>query len=125
MILDTDALSALADGDTALTAKLGDTAHLALPVIALGEYRFGIMASRHRKTYEAWLAEHLPLSDALPIDAHTATHYATLRHELKRLRRPVPENDLWIGALALQHRQPVVSRAAHFAAMPDVRAVTW
>ncbi|MBC7367075.1 MAG: hypothetical protein H7343_09735 [Undibacterium sp.] len=73
MILDTNALSALADGDTALTAKLGDTAHLSLPVIALGEYRFGIMASRHRKTYEAWLTENLPLFDALPIDAHTTT----------------------------------------------------
>jgi predicted nucleic acid-binding protein len=125
VILDTNALSALADGDPVLTAKLGDTAQLALPVIALGEYRFGIMASRHRKTYEAWLTEYLPLFDALPIDLHTTAHYASLRHELKRLGRPVPENDLWIGALALQHRLPVVSRDAHFAFMPGVRAVTW
>lgn len=125
MILDTNALSALADGDTGLMAKLGDTAHLALPVIALGEYRFGIMASRHRKTYEAWLTEHLPLFDALSIDSHTTIHYASLRHELKRMGRPVPENDLWIGALARQHRQPVVSRDAHFEAMPGVRAVSW
>ena len=125
MILDTNALSAMADGDDALAVKLTGTAVLALPVIALGEFRFGIMASRHRKVYEAWLAEHLPLFDVLPADAETAAHYATLRHELKRLGRPVPENDLWIGALALQHRQPVVSRDQHFAAMPGIRAVAW
>ncbi len=125
MILDTNALSALADGNSALVAKLGNTSRLALPVIALGEYRFGVTASRHRKTYEAWLTEHLPLFETLPVDAHTTAHYAALRHELKRLGRPVPENDLWIGALALQHRLPVVSRDAHFATMPGVRAVTW
>ena len=36
MILDTNALSALADGDSALVTKLGNTSRLALPVIALG-----------------------------------------------------------------------------------------
>jgi predicted nucleic acid-binding protein len=125
VILDTNALSALADGDTELAAKLGDTAHLALPAIVLGEYRFGIMASRHRKAYEAWLTEHLPLFDLLPVDDQTAKHYAGLRHDLKRLGRPMPENDLWIGALSLQHRRPVVSRDAHFQRMPGIRAETW
>jgi predicted nucleic acid-binding protein len=125
VILDTNALSALADGDEALAAKLAATAVLALPVIALGEFRYGIMASRHRKAYEGWLSEHLPLFDVLPADAETSAHYAALRHELKRLGRPVPENDLWIGALALQHRQPVVSRDKHFATMPGVRTVVW
>ncbi len=115
----------MAGGDTALTAKLGDTVHLALPVIALGEYRFGIMASRHRKVYEAGLAENLPLFDVLSVDYNTAIHYATLRHDMKRLGRPVPENDLWIGALALQHRQPLLSRDAHFQTMPGVQAVPW
>ena len=84
MILDTNALSALADGDSALVAKLGNTSRLALPVIALGEYRFGVTASRHRKTYEAWLTEHLPLFETLPVDARTTANYAALRHELKR-----------------------------------------
>ena len=125
MILDTNALSALADGDGALAALLGETAHPALPVIALGEYRFGIMASRHRKAYEAWLAEHLSSFDVLSVDHQTAVHYASLRHDLKRLGRPVPENDLWIGALARQHRQPLVSRDAHFQAMPGVRTLAW
>ena len=59
MLLDTNALSALADGDAGLAAALGDTARLAVPVIALGEYRFGIRASRRRKSYERWLDEHL------------------------------------------------------------------
>jgi len=125
MMLDTNALSALADGDAALAAVLGDTAHLALPVITLGEYRFGILASRHRKAYEAWLAEHLSLFDVLPADAETAIHYASLRHELKLLGRPVPENDLWIGALARQHRLQVVSRDVHFQAMPGIDGLAW
>ena len=125
MLLDTNALSALADGDAGLAAALGDTARLAVPVIALGEYRFGIRASRRRKSYERWLDEHLSLFTVLEVDQATTVHYAEVRATLKARGRPIPENDVWIAALARQHDCPVVSRDRHFDAVPGLKLVSW
>lgn len=55
MILDTNALSALADGDEMLEPVVRQASEIALPVIVLGEYHYGIRRSRNRKRYERWL----------------------------------------------------------------------
>ncbi len=125
MILDTNALSALADGDERLAARLGSTPEPAIPVIVLGEYFYGIRLSRHRGSYESWLNENLPDFAVLPVDAGTAAAYAGLRGELRALGRPIPENDLWIAALAIQHDLPVLSLDRHFSLVPNLRHFRW
>lgn len=55
MILDTNALSALADG-AAVPDVARDVSVLSLPVVVLGEFEYGIAASRHRARYQQWLA---------------------------------------------------------------------
>ena len=59
MILDTNGLSAMADGHAALEPILRKAAQIAIPVIVLVEYRYGISQSRHRLHYERWLVEYL------------------------------------------------------------------
>jgi serine/threonine protein kinase len=49
--------------------------------------------------------------------------YARVRASLKKLGWPLPANDTWIAALALQHRQPVMSREEHFDALPIARQI--
>ena len=125
MILDTNALSAFVDGEPSVGATLSRQAAAAIPVIVLGEFRYGIANSRHRSTYEAWLDSQLPHFEILPVTEETAVAYAALRVELKRLGRPIPANDAWIAALALQHRLPVLSRDKHFDDVPDLQRETW
>ena len=125
MILDTNALSAFADGDTAVGAILGGQARAAIPVIVLGEFRYGIAQSRHRPAYEAWLASGLAGFEVLPVTEETAVAYATLRVALKRTGRPIPANDAWIAALALQHGLPLLSRDEHFDSVPGLRRERW
>lgn len=125
MILDTHALSAFADGDPGVGEILRRQARAAIPVIVLGEFRYGIASSRHRSTYEAWLGSQLPHFDVLPVTDETALSYAAVRIALKRLGRPIPANDAWIAALALQHRLPVLSRDQHFDAVPDLTRAGW
>ena len=125
MILDTNALSAFVDGEPEVGAILGLQHRAAIPVIVLGEFRYGIMGSRHRKTYEEWLENHLRHFDLLAVTAETTVPYAALRAALKRLGRPIPANDAWIAALAMQHRLPILSRDEHFDALSDVRRVSW
>ena len=53
MIMDTNALSAFVDGDASVGEVLRRQARAAIPVIVLGEFRYGIAESRHRSAYEA------------------------------------------------------------------------
>ena len=125
MILDTNALSAFVDGDSGVGQVLRRQPRAAIPVIVLGEFRYGISASRHRATYEAWLDFQLPHFDILSITEETTIAYATLRVALKRSGCPLPANDAWIAALALQHRLPILSRDHHFDVVPDVDRKSW
>jgi tRNA(fMet)-specific endonuclease VapC len=58
VILDTSALSAFVDGDAGVGAVLREQARACIPVIVLGEFRYGVAQSRHREAYEQWLAVH-------------------------------------------------------------------
>lgn len=81
------------------------------------------MGSRRRKTYEEWIETHHCHFNLLAITAETASPYASLRVPLKKLGRPIPTNDAWIAALAIQHGLPILSRDEHFDALPDVRRI--
>ena len=125
MILDTNALSAFVDGVPEVGDLLSAGAKAALPVIALGEFRYGIAGSRHRAAYEAWLDQHLGDFDILEITPATTAVYARVRQALRKAGRPIPANDAWIAALALEHRLPVLTRDSHFDAVPGLTRVEW
>jgi tRNA(fMet)-specific endonuclease VapC len=125
MILDTNALSAFVDGAAEVGNVLRRQARAAIPVIVLGEFRYGIAESRQRAAYEAWLESQLSHFEVLPVVEETTIAYAALRVAVKRLGRPIPANDVWIAALALQHRLPVLSRDEHFDMVPDIERRSW
>lgn len=125
MILDTNALSAFLAGDDLLKGVLGSFRVIHLPVIVLGEHRFGLLRSRHRKNIEPLLDRLEAIANILPVDSGTVRPYAEIRDQLKRAGTPIPANDAWIAALALQHDLPVVSRDTHFDAVKRVRRVKW
>jgi tRNA(fMet)-specific endonuclease VapC len=110
-------------------ADVGDIlrrqARAAIPVIVLGEFRHGIAESRHRAAYEAWLESQLSHFEVLAVIDETTIAYAALRVALRRLGRPIPANDVWIAALALQHRLPVLSRDEHFDVLPGFERRRW
>lgn len=125
MILDTNALSAFVDGDAAVGEILRLQTRAAIPVIVLGEFRYGIAGSRHRSSYEKWLATHLSGFDILAVTEETTITYAALRQLLKRSGQPIPANDAWIAALALQHGLPLLSRDQHFDVVPSLKRSDW
>ncbi len=125
MLLDTNAISAWARGDTALLRALRTDRAWYLPSIALGEYRYGLLKSTRRAELENWLGQIEGACVVLAADATTARHYASLRLASENGAARVPYHDLWIGSLALQHNLDVVSRDAHFDEMPGVRRIGW
>ena len=125
MILDTGAVSALFDGEEGIEGLLKGAGRHHLPVIVAGEYRYGLKRSRKENILTRLMDRLESESIVLDIDLDTAGHYAEIRERLRALGTPIPENDIWIAALAVQHGLPVASRDAHFDNVKGLKRVPW
>jgi predicted nucleic acid-binding protein len=125
MILDTNAISALAEQNKALTDFVQAAPRIAVTIISLGEFSFGISQSRHRAELEAWLDALLLKVDLLLLEQKTLPFYAEVRGRLKVAGTPIPANDCWIAALAQQHRLPILSQDRHFDCVKGIQRIGW
>ena len=125
VILDTNALSSFVDGDKALLRSLANEPELAIPTVVLGEYLFGVQQSRFRASYEAWIKTNLAHFDLLPVARETAERYSEIRRELKAAGTPIPTNDLWVAAIAREHKMRIATRDTHFRAVQGLAVLTW
>jgi tRNA(fMet)-specific endonuclease VapC len=125
VILDTNSLSAFADDAPAAVAAIGRADQIVIPVIVLGEYRYGITHSSRRREYETWLEQLLTFSRILDITRRTTVWYSDIRSELRREGKPIPANDAWIAALCREHNLPLLSRDTHFDRVVGLRRLTW
>ena len=125
MILDTNAISALVARDQSLIEIISFAPHLAVTLVSLGEYSFGILGSSKRHELERWLDAFLERTDVLAANKYTIPHYAAIRDELKNAGTPIPANDVWIAAIARQYKLPLVSRDQHFKKVRDLKCLSW
>lgn len=125
MILDTNAVSAVLSGDKGIGELLrnADRHHLPLGVIA--EYQFGLLASKRRRQLESLFRRLEADSIVLYPDRETADWYAAIRLELKKNGTPIPENDIWVSALARQFDLVIASRDEHFDLVEKVTRCGW
>jgi len=126
VILDTNAVSSLLAGRSEnLNTVLKSATRHHLPLAVIAEYQFGVLSLLRPRRSQSLLRRLEAESIILCPDRATADHYALIRHELKLRGRPIPENDLWIAALARQHSLEIVSQDPHFDHVEDIRRISW
>lgn len=126
MIIDTNAISALAQKSPALISRLEDVDQLAVTFISIGEFAFGTRHSDARRELELWIREQLlTRAEVLFPDLSTVEHYADIRSELRREGTPIPANDIWIAALVRQYSLPILSLDKHFDHVKGVSRIAW
>ena len=120
--LDTNVYSAFMRGVPEAVAALRAASEIHLPLIALGEllagFAAGTRAAKNREELAQFMAS--PRVSLLEPDERTARHYAEIFVALRANGTPIPTNDLWIAALARQHRLSLLSLDAHFQAVPGL-----
>jgi predicted nucleic acid-binding protein len=120
--LDTNRLTDLFQGDTLLAERLGACEEVWIPLVVLAEIKAGFYGGTQQHRNEILLQELLAKTTVgilLP-GRETAEHYARLFVQLRRAGSPVPDNDLWIAALALQHDLLLITRDQHFERIPQL-----
>lgn len=125
VLLDTNILIGILAQDEAILSRLVETDAVFLPSIALGELYFGAFKSAHPDD-NAERIDRLAASTAiLYCDGTTALHYGRIKTGLRAKGRPIPENDIWIAAIAQQHGLTVVSRDLHFREIEHLPVEDW
>ncbi len=122
ILLDTNAYTAFKRGDQRAVDIVRQAPELALNAAVLGEllagFACGSQAAKNRRELAVFMQS--PRVRPIAVDSETAGYYAVLYVGLRRKGRPVPTNDLWIAASALQHGYAVFSFDQHFAAMDNL-----
>jgi tRNA(fMet)-specific endonuclease VapC len=118
LAVDTSFIIALLNGAVRSTRSLRD---VAFPVPVLGELRFGALGAKDPKRRLAEIERLAGGAAVLLSDGETARHYAELRHRLKTAGTPLPENDIWIAAVCLQHDLALLTLDRHFERVEGLR----
>lgn len=126
VLLDTNAYTAFMLGAAEVVDVVAHADKLYLNSIVLGELLGGFAAGTREPKSRAELARFLdsPRVTALAITTQTADSYALVYAGLRRKGQPIPTNDLWIAASALEHGAALLTRDAHFAHIDGLRCGT-
>ncbi len=125
VLLDTSVVIPYFKGDTALQTSFQGTATLFLPQTVLGELYCGANLSRDPAKHLAKIKTFLGAVNVLSPGLITAEHYGRIRADLANAGTPIPENDIWIAALALEHQLPLAARDAHFDRIQGLLILQW
>ena len=93
----------------------------------IGEFKAGIDSGTQRgRKAKAQLDEFLddPAVEIVSCTDETAEYYARIFRALKERGTPLPTNDIWIAAAALEHGATVLSGDGHFSHVPMLKVAT-
>ena len=124
-LLDTNILIALLAAEPNVVERIRSAEAVFVPVIALGELYYGARHSARVSENVERVAQLAATAAVVLCDLATAALYGDVKARLRAKGTPIPENDLWIAALARQHRLTVASRDEHFDAVPGLDVERW
>jgi len=125
LAIDTNAYRLMMDADVDAEQLARTADRLLMPVPVIAELRFGFLNGTKGRQNEANLTRFLerPRIEVLCCDQETAVRYAELKLQLKKQGTPIPLNDVWIAALALQHHATLFTRDSDFERIPQLPRV--
>jgi tRNA(fMet)-specific endonuclease VapC len=121
-MLDTSAYSAFMKGHAEVKLALQKADEIVLNPVILGELRAGFRAgNRFRKNErELQIFSSSPRVRFIDITQETAERYAVIVHFLRKAGTPIPTNDIWIAASAMEHGLRVVTTDLHYQKVPQI-----
>ena len=114
IVFDTNIIIDLFKKNQQVRNVVARTDAVCIPLIVLGELRLGARRSLERSVKEKEIADFMATSVLLLLNEHTTNLYADLKAALLEKGRPIPENDIWIAAIAVQQNLPLYTHDEHF-----------
>jgi tRNA(fMet)-specific endonuclease VapC len=125
VLLDSSVIIPYFKGDAALRSSFLASPTLYLPLTVLGELHCGANLSQNPAKNLPQIQNFLLAVVVLSPDVATAEYYGRIRAQLAQAGTPIPENDIWIAALAMEHQLPLAARDAHFDRIIGLQVLKW
>ena len=125
LVLDTNVLIDLFEGERTLPTKFSCYERIMIPSIVVGEYRSGLFPTKNgdenRRKLESYLSN--AAVTVTPVTGRTAELYAKVYQHLRKQGTPIPQNDMWIAACALEYGADIATNDDHFKLVPMLTVV--
>lgn len=125
VLLDTNIISAWLKGDKTIADFIDSQKRIFIPVIVIGEMHYGAQYSTDVKKNSDNIQKVTNHYEILYVDHHTALVYGEIKAALRKKGRPIPENDIWIAAIAKLHNLTLITRDAHFNEVAGLPIEKW
>lgn len=124
-LLDTNIVIGLLANESAIIDALAQADEVFLPSIVLGELYFGARKSTRAEENLRRIDELSAQIVVLGCDVKTARRYGEIKNALREKGHPIPENDIWIAAISVQHALVLATRDMHFSVIQNLAVATW
>ena len=119
-LLDTSVIIHTFRGNSLITVQLDDVSEVYVPLMVIGELFYGAYRSADPLKHIARMKYFLDNCIALNPDEMTANIYGEIKANLMKKGKPIPENDIWIAAIAQQYNLPLFTTDKHFAEVESI-----
>jgi tRNA(fMet)-specific endonuclease VapC len=124
-LLDTGIVASFFRGDAGIRDEIAGSEEVFISSITLGELFYGAFKSRRTEGELKKIGEFAQVVRILECDADTAEIYGRIKTALRAKGRPIPENDIWIAAAAMQHELFLAMRDPHFEQVEGLTLASW
>ena len=124
-LLDTNIIISLFAKDPRIHNRIAAAAEVFIPCIAIGELYFGACKSAKTQENTSRIDEFALNNTILSCNTETAMNYGKIKNQLKEKGQPIPENDIWIAAIAQQYDLTLVTDDVHFDAITGLKVEKW
>uniref|UniRef100_UPI00404AFC28 type II toxin-antitoxin system VapC family toxin n=1 Tax=Flavobacterium sp. TaxID=239 RepID=UPI00404AFC28 len=123
-LLDSNAIIDYLRGNNKSLLDLMEKKNVAVPVIVVGELYYGAENSTQIKKHLTQIEAFITSITIIDVTFETSKIYGSIRTKLKKLGKPIPENDIWIAAIALQNESVLITNDHHFKNIKNLKTIS-
>lgn len=112
--LDTNIIVEHLRGNSSVSSYLVENNSFVISAIVLGELEFGIQNAKQYEKHTKQLKDFMDGVQVIHLDEKTAVFYGKIKTDLRKVGKPIPDNDIWMAALTMQYNAILLTNDAHF-----------
>lgn len=127
ILLDANAYTAMVQGRPEVTGLVRQAEEILFSLVVMGELLFGFYNGSRYQENRRGLDKFLqnPNVTVVTLTSVTADHFGKISTSLRRKGRPIPTNDIWIAAQAMESGSELISSDPHFEAIEGLSWVSF
>lgn len=123
-LLDSNIIIEIFRGNEKFANRIQELGSIVIPVISLGELYFGANKSNQKEKQRKQIEEFENTFEIANVNSNTSKIYGNIKNKLKEAGRPIPENDIWIAAIAKERKYTLISNDKHFKQVSEIELIS-